>query len=120
MTPKYLLLPLILAPLAACSPSAPQPNAADHSDMAGMSASVAVKTASGTGLITAIDPDAGKVTLKHEAMPDIDWPAMTMSFTARPASLLEGRTVGERVRFEVALRKGGADVTALAPETAPD
>ena len=74
------------------------------------------KTGTGVGVITAIDARAGTVTVKHEAIADVGWPAMTMTFTAKPASVLNGAKVGERVRFGVSLSDAGADVTSIRPQ----
>lgn len=53
----------------------------------------------GRGVITAIDTGAGRVTLSHEPLPAINWPAMTMAFPVKEAALLRGRKTGDRVRF---------------------
>jgi Cu(I)/Ag(I) efflux system protein CusF len=43
------------------------------------------------GVIKAIDP-MGKITLQHGAIPAVSWPAMTMTFAAKPV-LLKGLKV---------------------------
>lgn len=42
---------------------------------------------------------ANSVTLSHEAVPAIGWPAMTMTFQLGNSALLRGFKVGDRVRF---------------------
>lgn len=53
----------------------------------------------GRGVITAIDAAGARLTLSHEPLPAIGWPAMTMAFPVKDASIVRGRTVGERVAF---------------------
>lgn len=56
---------------------------------------------SGTGVVTQVDAAAGTITFNHEAMPAINWPAMTMQFTAEDTAILQGIAVGDRVNFEL-------------------
>lgn len=72
------------------------------------------KTGKGTGTITAVDPAAGKITIEHAAIPDVEWPAMTMAFTAAPAVIATAK-VGDRVDFDLAVRGNAAEVTAIRP-----
>ncbi len=75
----------------------------------------ATKTGKGVGVVTAIDPNAGKITIKHGAIPAVGWPAMTMTFKATPPTLLRGVRVGQTVGFDVRTRGMDAEVTALQP-----
>lgn len=52
-----------------------------------------------TGTVTAVDPSAGRVTLEHEPVPTLDWPAMTMQFKAADPGLLKETKVGDEIRF---------------------
>ena len=74
--------------------------------------SAPAKTAKGTGTITAIDQAAGTVTLDHGPIPDANWPAMTMTFKAKP-EVLAGHAVGHKVAFDVELKDGSGEVTAI-------
>jgi len=99
---KSLLLATALAlTLAACSP--PTPAAAPkQEEMADMAAPAAVAgPVRSTGVITAIDADAGTITLNHEAIEAIGWSAMTMRFNAADPALLNGLAVGDHVSFEL-------------------
>ncbi|MFX8180052.1 copper-binding protein, partial [Acinetobacter baumannii] len=42
-----------------------------------------------TGTITAIDAAKGTVTLDHHEIAALKWPAMTMSFSAKPEQLAD-------------------------------
>lgn len=53
---------------------------------------------SGTGEVRRLDPDAGKITLKHGPISDLDLPAMTLVYLIEPV-LLEGLSPGDSVRF---------------------
>src|SRR5450432_1522268 len=84
-------------------------------DMAGMSMSgaPAAKSGKSTGVVKAIDAKADTVTIQHGPIPAVGWPAMTMTFKAKPATLLDGLKVGETVDFDVTTRGMEADVTAI-------
>ena len=71
-------------------------------------------TADGAGVITAVDPAAATITINHEAIRSIGWPAMTMTFKASPAVLREA-AVGDRIQFDLTVRDGAGEVTAIYP-----
>lgn len=73
------------------------------------------QTAQGTGVIEAIDTAKGTVTIKHQAIESIDWPAMTMTFKANPPSLLKDVKVGEKVNFTLHPAGANSTVTAITP-----
>ena len=81
-------------------------------NMPGMS-NVQVKVGKGVGVITAVDPRAGKVTIKHGPIPTVGWPAMTMTFRTSPA-LLGTVRAGQTVAFTVRTRGMDAEVIALS------
>ncbi|KAK0348055.1 hypothetical protein LTR94_038732, partial [Friedmanniomyces endolithicus] len=68
--------------------------------MSNMASPDAIETvmAKATGKVTAVD--AGSVTIAHEAIPAIKWPAMTMTFKADP-KLLSGIAAGDKVAFDL-------------------
>jgi len=65
-------------------------------DMAGMD-----MPAKGTGKITALMIEHGMVTLEHNAIDALGWPAMTMDFTTNDGVSLDGLAVGDSVDFEL-------------------
>jgi Cu(I)/Ag(I) efflux system protein CusF len=91
-----------------------QPAAKPTADMPGMPMPAsATKTGKGTGVITEIDAKAGAVTIKHEAIKTLGWPAMTMGFKANPPSLLKGLKVGQKIGFDANQGTGLPEITAI-------
>ncbi|EEF26073.1 conserved hypothetical protein [Ricinus communis] len=54
------------------------------------------KSYAAKGEVVVVDKAAGKVKLKHEAIPELDWPAMTMFFAVADKSQLESLAVGDQ------------------------
>lgn len=68
----------------------------------------AQKTYGTKGVVVTIDKASGKVKLKHEAVAELDWPAMTMFFAVADKALLDGIAVGDKVEFQFANTSDGA------------
>ena len=68
-----------------------------------------------TGVIEAIDPAAGRVTISYGEVDALNWPAGTMPFVVSKPSLLDGASVGEKVRFHIESQQ----ITDLRPWTPP-
>jgi Cu(I)/Ag(I) efflux system protein CusF len=60
------------------------------------------------GEVIAVDKAAGKVKLKHEAIPELEWPTMTMFFGVADKSQLDAVKAGDQVEFEFVKANGGA------------
>jgi Cu(I)/Ag(I) efflux system membrane fusion protein len=58
------------------------------------------------GTITAIAPEV--ITIAHERVPTLNWPAMTMGFTPPPQGVPPDLKVGDRVNFSFAVGEGGS------------
>ncbi|RAI01614.1 efflux RND transporter periplasmic adaptor subunit [Acuticoccus sediminis] len=71
--------------------------------------------AAGAGVLVALDADSRSAEVRHEAIPSLDWPAMTTRFTVRADVPLADLTTGEEVRFAAAR---GADGTLALTELA--
>ena len=65
------------------------------------------------GRIEALTADS--ITLSHEPVPAIGWPAMTMTFNLDPPALATGMRVGDRVAFGFEQKPSGPVVRRLAP-----
>jgi Cu(I)/Ag(I) efflux system protein CusF len=81
-------------------------------EMGNVAMPAGTKMAKGSGTVMAIDKAGSTVTLKHGAIPEAHWPAMTMTFKAQP-QLLEGVAVGDKVAFDLALKGDAGEVTAI-------
>lgn len=68
-------------------------------DMVPPSSSTAQKNIVGKGTVVAVDKAAGKLNLKHQAIPAIGWGAMTMDFKVTDKSLLETVKKGDQIEF---------------------
>lgn len=115
---KYLLsTSILLALLAGCTPS-PQ-EADDAVGQAAMSDPQAppeatVSSGSTTGVIESIDPAARTVTISHEPVASLQWPAMTMTFKAPDADLSKLQA-GDRIRFDFTASGMDATITRVEP-----
>ncbi len=81
--------------------------------MNGMDPAVTAKTGDSTGIVKAVDVAAGTITLDHQPIPGVGWPAMTMTFQATPPSLLRGLQPGDHVQFSVRIEGDKNQVTAI-------
>lgn len=70
-------------------------------------------TATASGEVRRVDAAAGKVAIKHDAISDLELPAMTLVYQASPA-LLANIKPGDRVRFTAARQNGKYVVTAIS------
>jgi Cu(I)/Ag(I) efflux system protein CusF len=58
------------------------------------------------GEVRKVDHAAGKLTIRHGPLTDLDMPAMTMVFRVADPKMLDTVKPGDKVRF-VAIRDGG-------------
>jgi Cu(I)/Ag(I) efflux system protein CusF len=65
------------------------------------------------GVVQRVDAVAGKITLRHGAIVNLDMPAMTMVFRAQPPSLLDRVKVADKVKFHAEQINGALAVTAI-------
>jgi Cu(I)/Ag(I) efflux system periplasmic protein CusF len=67
------------------------------------------------GVILAIDPSQGDLTLRHEPIASIKWPEMTMTLKVASPDLLERIKVGDKVRFTLHEPDVANLVTSITP-----
>src|ERR1035441_3107790 len=65
------------------------------------------------GEVRKVDKAAGKVTLRHGRIEDLDMPGMTMVFRATDPRLLNGLKEGDKVRFVAGLANGALTVSTI-------
>ena len=56
---------------------------------------------SGTGLVKSVDSVGGAITLAHEPIKSLNWPAMTMGFKVKDKGLLDKVKPGDKVQFSL-------------------
>ena len=60
-----------------------------------------------------VDRDAGKVTLKHGEIANLEMPPMTMVFRVKEAAMLDAVKVGDKVSFQAEKINGQYVVTEI-------
>jgi Cu(I)/Ag(I) efflux system protein CusF len=83
--------------------------------MAGMQHEAKPADAQGTGIVKAIDPAKNTITLQHQAIASIGWPAMTMTFKLASPDLLTAAKVGDKVKFTLHPAGMASTVTSITP-----
>lgn len=83
----------------------------DHGEHAGHAAPAA-GSVEGTGVVKKIDAKTGSVTIAHDPIKALNWPAMTMPFKVADKALLAKVKVGAKVRFDLS----GQTITAIRPQ----
>ena len=86
---------------------------ADDKHHPGPAATAATVTDMTDGEVRKIDLEAGKVTLKHADIKNLDMPAMTMVFVVKDKALLDKLKVGDKVRFRAVNEAGKFTVTDI-------
>jgi len=81
--------------------SAPQ---SEDTDVPVKKNKTASKTVSANGVIKAVLTDKNKLTLQHEAIADLGWPAMTMDFALADDVDSSALSVGDKVMFQLQQR----------------
>ena len=105
---RYLISALVLAfaPLVAAEANVAGPLVV---------AQAAQPSATVDGEVRKIDKDAGKITLKHGPIPNLDMPGMTMVFRVKDPAMLDAVKTGDKVRFTADKVAGALTVTQIAP-----
>ncbi len=65
------------------------------------------------GQVTKVNPDTGKLTIKHDAIPNLDMDAMTMVFKAGDGVNVGDVKPGDKVRFHAEKINGQITVTKV-------
>jgi Cu/Ag efflux protein CusF len=65
------------------------------------------------GEVIKVDKAAGKLTLKHGEIKNLDMPAMTMVFRVKDPAWLDSLAVGQQIRFAAEKLEGQYTVVAL-------
>ena len=66
------------------------------------------------GEVTKVDPENGKITLKHGPIENLGMPAMSMVFKAGDPAMTSQVKVGDKVKFEADKVDGAITITKIA------
>jgi Cu/Ag efflux protein CusF len=95
---------------AAATP-APRVEAAVPAQPAAQPATANLPTVSGT--VEKVDTGAGKITLDHGAIPNLNMDAMTMVFRAQDPAILKSVKAGDKVQFQADRVNGQLSVISI-------
>ena len=83
------------------APAAHAQSAMDHGKMDNKMTAQAPSTSDFTdGEVRKIDMEAGKITLRHAEIKNLDMPGMTMVFAVKDKAMLEKLKAGDKVKFK--------------------
>ena len=68
---------------------------------------------SATGQVKKVDAGAGKMTIDHGPIKNLDMDSMTMVFRVRDPAMLEGLAVGDKLKVDINKVDGQYTVTAM-------
>ncbi len=66
-----------------------------------------------SGTVEKVDESAGKITIEHGAIPNLNMDAMTMVFRAQDPGLLKDVKAGDKVQFTADRVNGQISVTSI-------
>ena len=92
----------------------------NHADMKGMETGKPGATAvakapviQASGVVKAANPAKGTVTLAHDPIKSLNWPAMTMAFGVKEPALFDKLPAGKKVSFEFVQQDSANIITAV-------
>ena len=103
---------LTISALALLAPVAALADDAYHKPAAAAGATAADMT---DGEVRKIDMEAGKLTLKHADIKNLDMPGMTMVFVVKDKTMLDKLKAGDKVKFKAINDAGKFTVTEIQP-----
>lgn len=67
------------------------------------------------GEVRKIDKEAGKITIKHGPLANLEMPGMTMVFRVKDPAMLDQVKEGDRIKFVAERMNGALTVTQMEP-----
>ena len=68
-----------------------------------------------SGEVRKVDKEAGKVTIKHEPLTNLDMPAMTMVFRVKDPAMFDKMKEGDKINFAADKVQGAFTVIKVEP-----
>ncbi len=103
---SWLWAAALAVALPACSPPPATDTPQDEEEASAPSAPVHSR-----GVVYAVTPEYGAITIQHEAIPEYDMPPMVMEFTVDDPAQLEGIAAGDTVTFAL---RSGLDISVIS------
>lgn len=72
-------------------------------------------THTGLGMVQSLDRAKGEITVKHDPIDSLNWPAMTMMFQVKDERLFDRLQTGKRMAFEFIASDSRYVVTSAIP-----
>src|SRR5438067_1219245 len=107
----HLMLAAGTLALASAVSTAPSPSASPL--LVAQAAAQAATSPMVNGEVRKVDKSAGKITLKHDAIPNLEMPGMTMVFRVKDPSMLDELKEGDKIKFAADNINGALTVTEL-------
>lgn len=108
------LLKIGLATLAASVTACGTAETSKDNGVATAPAQSAVQSHSGTGTVESLSGQ--QVTISHGPIKSLEWPAMSMPFTAKDAAVLQGIKAGDRVAFTLTQSGNESVLTSITKQ----
>jgi Cu(I)/Ag(I) efflux system protein CusF len=67
----------------------------------------------GVGVVKSVDAAKSGVTLAHEPIASLGWPAMTMRFAVKDKALLQKMQPGKKIEFEMVQQGSSYIITSV-------
>lgn len=108
-------LTLIASSTALAQPDGMKGMTMKNGDMKNMPMQVSQnqKTHKTTGIVKKASPAAGTVTIDHDPVKTLNWPAMTMTFTVKDKALFDKLRTGGKAGFEFVQEGKNYVITAV-------
>ncbi len=100
-------------PLGLLAVGAAHAQADAHAGRHAQAAASSATTVLADGEVRKVDKDAGKITLKHGPIKNLEMPPMTMVFQVQDRAFLDKVKTGDKVRFAAEEKSGAYVVTAI-------
>lgn len=111
-TLSTMFLSFALVANVAMTATAAEQDASKSTAVAGSAAKTQAAPQS-DGEVKKVDKDAGKITIKHGPLVNLDMPAMTMVFRVNEPAMLNQVKAGDKVKFTAEKVNGAITITAL-------
>jgi Cu(I)/Ag(I) efflux system protein CusF len=113
MTVRNRIALLMLISSWVAFPAAAQAPAAKADEHSGHHAAIAPEADMVEGEVRKVDKEAGKITLKHGPIPNLEMTGMTMVFRVKDPAMLDAVKAGDKVRFKADKVQGALTVTEI-------